>query len=120
MTTKNMKNSTSKVVIAIINKKKFQINVDSDIFDDIFVEAATRAVESQKNNPSFFHKIISIGECYEKGNEHSYEKHYQINMYHVLNNAGMYAIAELVREKIKNLHKIDLQFEPTRSNVGKH
>lgn len=110
-----MKSSTIKVVIVKLNGKRRQVSVDSAIYDDIFIEAATRVVEEQKGDHSFFNKIRIIGECYEKGDENNIEKHYHINMYHILVNAAMYSIAELVREKTKNQHKIDLQLEPARA-----
>ncbi len=114
-----MKPSTTKVVIVKINGKKNQISVDSAIFDDIFVEAATRVVEKYRSDVSFFHKITIIGECYDKADEADFNKHYQVNMYHILVNAGLYSIAELLRTKAKNLHKVDLQLEPARGHAGK-
>jgi len=117
---KTMKSSTTnKVVIVKLNGKKSQITVDSAVHDDIFIEAATRVVEKYRNDMSFFHKIRIIGECYEKAEEADINKHYQINMYHILMNAGLYSVAELLREKAKNLHKVDLQLEPARANAGK-
>lgn len=116
---KTMKSSTNKVVIVKINGKKHQVTVDSEVHDDVFIEAATRVVERYRSNPAFFHKIRIIGECYEKIDEENVEKHYQINMYHVLHNASMFGIAELLREKTKNLHKVDLSLEPARANAGK-
>jgi hypothetical protein len=110
-----MKSSTIKVVIVKLNGKRRQISVDSAIYDDIFIEAATRVAEEHKNDQSFFNKILIVGECYEKGDEKDISKHYQVNMYHVLVNAALYSIAELLREKTLNLHKIDLQSEPILS-----
>lgn len=114
-----MKSSTLKVVIVKINEKKHQVEVDSSIHDDYYVEAATRVVEGYKKNMTFFHKIRIVGECYEKADESNFKKHYQINMYHILLNAGLYSLAELLREKAKNLHNVDLQLEPARANAGK-
>ena len=116
---KTMKSSTAKVVIVKINGKKTQVTVDSEIHDDIFIEAATRVVEKSRKDIAFFHKIRIIGECYEKSDENKPEKHFQINMYHILMNAGLYSIAELLREKARNLHNVDLQLEPARANAGK-
>ncbi len=116
---KTMKSSTNKVVIVKINGKRHQVTVDAADFDDIFIEAATRVIEQYKKDPTFFHKIRIIGECYEKADEKNVEKHFQINMYHILNNASLFSIAELLREKTKNLHKVDLLTEPARANAGK-
>lgn len=110
-----MKSSTIKVVIVKLNGKRRQISVDADIFEDIFIEAATRVVEERKEDISYFNKIRIVGECFEKEFEKDETKHFQVNMYHVLINAGMYSIAELLREKTKNLHNIDLQHEPARA-----
>lgn len=113
-----MKSSTTnKVVIVKINDKRSQVTVDADIHDDIFVEAATRVVEKNRKNMSFFHRIKIIGECYEKSDEQNIQKHYQINMYHILMNAGLYTLAELLREKTKNHHKVDLLFKPVIEHV---
>ncbi len=116
---RTMKSSTAKVVIVKINGKKSRVPVDAAIHDDIFIEAATRVVEKHRKDMSFFHKIRIIGECYEKDDENTPSKHYQVNMYHILMNAGLYSVAELLREKAKNLHNVDLQLEPARANAGK-
>lgn len=116
---RTMKSSTIKVVIVKINGKKHQISVDSEVHDDIFIEASTRIVEKYRDDMTFFHKIRIIGECYLKEDEENIKNHFQINMYHILINAGLYSVAELLREKAKNLHKVDLQLEPARANAGK-
>jgi hypothetical protein len=116
---KTMKSSTAKVVIVNLNKKKYQVTVDAAVYDDIYIEAATRVVEKKKKDMSFFHKMHLIAECYEKADTEKVENHYQLNMYHVLMNAGLYSIAELLRTKAKNLHDVDIQLEPARANAGK-
>jgi hypothetical protein len=116
---KTMKSSTTnKVVIVKLNGKKNQVTVDSAIHEDIFIEAATQVVERYRKDLAFFHKIRIIGECYEKVDETNLNKHYQINMYHILMNAGLYSVAELLRTKAKNLHQVDLRLEPARANAG--
>jgi len=115
----HMKSSTNKDIVVKINGIKNVVTIDSSIFDDIFIEAATRVVEKYKPTPSFFNKIRIIGECYEKKNEIYYDKHYQVNMYHIIINAGLHSLAELLRQKTIDLHKIDLQLEPIRSNARK-
>lgn len=115
---KIMKSSTTKVVIVKINNKRSQVTVDTAIFEDPYVEAATRVVEKQKSNPAFFSKIRVIGLCYFKEDEERPENHQHINMYHILMNAGMYKLADLLREKTFNLSKKDLQIEPARCNAG--
>ncbi len=114
-----MKSPTTKVVVVKINEKKGQVTVDAAVFDDIFIEAATRFVEKQKGDPIFFNKIRVLGYAYVKEDEENLEMHQQINMYHILMNAAMYKVADLLREKTKNLHNIDLRVEPARANAGK-
>ena len=106
-------------MIAKINGKTYQVSVDSAIFDDVYVEAVTRVVENHKKDIEFFHKIKIVAECYDKKDVKNIEKHEQLNMYHILMNAGLYSISELLRVKTKNLHKVDLKQEPVRSNAGK-
>jgi len=114
-----MKSPTAKQMIARINGKTYQISVDSSIFDDVYVEAVTRVVENHKKDITFFHKMKVIAECYEKKDAKDVSKHVTVNMYHILLNAGMYSLSELLRTKTKNLHKIDLQLEPIRTNAGR-
>ena len=116
---KTMKSSTVKTVIVKINGKRSQVTVDAAVYDDVYIEAATRVVEKHKGDMTYFHKILIIGECFLKEDEKKPENHHQINLYHILTNAGLYSIAELLREKAKNLHNVDLQTEPARCNAGK-
>ena len=116
---KVMKSSTIKKIIVKINGKRSIVTVDAAVFDDIVIESATRVIEKHRENLSFFHKILIIGECYEVEHESDPEKHFQINLYHILLNAGLYSVAELLREKTKNLHNVDIQLEPARANVRK-
>ena len=97
----NMKSSTIKKVIVKMKGKGYEVSVDSEIFDDIYIEAATRVVEKNKRNVAFFSKLMIIAECYEKKDVKNVENHFQINMYHILINAGMYSLGELLREKAK-------------------
>lgn len=116
---RTMKSSTTKVVIVKINGKKNQVTVDTAIHDDIFVEAATRVVEKQRGNASYFTKTKLIGLCYLKDDHKNPERHQHVNLYYVLMNAGFYDLAELVRDKTKEAHKVDLQTQPMRCNAGK-
>lgn len=115
-----MKSSVNKVVIVKINKKTHQVTVDSSVFDNIFIEAATQVVEKYKKDMTFFNKICIIGEAYLKENKEKIVEHYQVNLYHILLNAGFYSMAELLRQKTKDLHNVDLKFEPVIANAGKN
>ena len=60
-----MKTSTFKKIV--VKCGKFWMDehtVDSEIFDDVYLEAATRAIERQKNTPGF--KVTIVLECWEK------------------------------------------------------
>lgn len=113
---RTMKLSTVKQMIVSINDKTFEVAVDSSNFDDVYIEAATRIVEKHKKNMTFFHKMKVVADCYEKRHAKTPKKHIQVNMYHILLNAGLYSIAELLREKTKNIHNVDLQLEPVRGS----
>jgi hypothetical protein len=73
-------------------------------------------VEGHRKNMSFFHKMKVVADCYEKRHARKPIEHVQVNMYYVLLNAGLYSIAELLREKTKNIHNVDLQLEPVRGS----
>jgi hypothetical protein len=113
---KIMKSSSIKDVIVKINNTEHLVEVDSNLFDDIFVEAATRVVEKYKKNMPFFHKLKVVVDCREgKQLKVKPKVSYSLNMYFILINAGLYSIAELLREKTNELYKIDLIKEPISS-----
>ncbi len=108
-----MKSSAlKKVVIQCSSFWKDEINVDSEIFDDIFVEAATRAVEKRKNEPGF--QVAVVIECWEKKHTKVPNEHHTLNTYFILVNAGMQDKAEMLRLNFKKLYGIDLQRESMR------
>jgi hypothetical protein len=114
-----MKSLTNiKTVIVNINGEKHHVDVDEDIHDNIFFEAATQVIETHRGDDTYFHKMRLIGECYLKEDEKNPVKHFQFNMYHILNNAGIFSTAALLREKAKNLHDIDIQLQPAIAHAG--
>jgi hypothetical protein len=105
---KIMKSSAIKTVVVSLtadNVSEFEIN--SDIFDDPFLEAATRAVEKCRKVKGAI--IRPITTCWDKKTP---KKTYMYNSYWILVNAGCYAKAEQLREKFKIQHDVDLKNEP--------
>jgi hypothetical protein len=104
---KFMKGSKLKnIVVKCLNWSE-EIEIDSSIFDDIYMEAATQIIEKNKNIPNF--SVAIIMECYEKKDEKKPDKHFIYNTYFVLINAGLYEKAELLRLNFLKLHGIDIQ-----------
>lgn len=108
---KTMKSSAIKTIVAKVNNKtSFELEVDGDIFEDVFFEAATRAVERIKNDPTAtVRPIISV--C-EKKDATKQEAQILCNGYWVLVNAGLYEKAERMRELFKAQNDKDLKEEP--------
>lgn len=86
-----------------------EVTIDPNIFDDVFMEAATRVIEENKDVPEF--EVAVTIECYEKKNINKPEKHHSYNVYFVLVNAGLYEKAEMLRLNFLKHHQIDLKLE---------
>jgi hypothetical protein len=113
---KYMKSSKiKKIVVKCANFWMDEIEVDSEIFDDIYVEAVTRAVERRKSKPGF--TISFIIEAWEKKDFADPYKHYVFNTYKILINAGMHRIAEIIRMNFLKENQIDLRYESLRSDT---
>lgn len=114
---KYMKSSTlKKVVVKCSDFWMDEVEIDSEIFDDVYVEAATRAVEKRKDLPGF--KVTVILECWEKRDFKKPEKHFCYNTYRVLINAGLHEKAEMLRLNFMKMHGIDLQKESLKGENG--
>jgi hypothetical protein len=87
-----------------------KINIDSDLFEDAYMEAATRVVEMNKNNPDF--KVSVIIECFNENDAPYPDKHIIYNSYFVLINGGFHNKAEILRKLVKEEMKVDLKKEP--------
>lgn len=110
MKTNNMKSSTlKKVVVKCADFWEDEFSIDPEIFDDVYVEAATRAIEKRKDLPGF--KVTVILETWEKKDAKKPEKHFCYNTYRILINAGLYEKAEMLRLNFLSMHGIDLQKE---------
>lgn len=104
---KYMKTSkVKKIVVKCANFWMDEFEVDSEIFDDVYVEAATRAVESRQATPGF--KVGIMIECWEKKDFAKPHKHFAYNTYFVLINAGLYEKAEMMRHNFLKMYGSDL------------
>ena len=111
---KSMNPSTLKKIITrctFPNKEYWmdEHEIDSEIFDDVYVEAATRSIEKRKNLPDL--RVAVIIECWEKKDFKKPDRHFCYNTYRVLINAGMHDKAEMLRLNFMRMHGIDLQKE---------
>lgn len=105
---KTMKSSTIKTIVVCLTADNIsEYEIDADLFDDPFVEAATRAVEQNKKTRGAI--VRAIMQCWDKKNPKRIE---MINSYWILLNASCNAKAEQLREKFKMQHQIDLAQEP--------
>lgn len=103
-----------KIVVKCANFWMDEYSIDSEIFDDVYMEAATRSVEKRKNLSGFQVAVIIV--CWEKKDFKRPEKHYGYNTYKVFINAGMYNKAEILRQNFMKMQGIDLQKESLRGD----
>jgi len=114
----------SSVIKKIVVKCRFsetdfwmdEFEVNSKIFDDVYMEAATRAIERRKNLQGF--RVTILLECWEKKNFKKPEKHFCYNTYYVLINAGCHNKAEMLRVNFIKMYGIDLQKESLKGENG--
>jgi hypothetical protein len=105
---KTMKPTGSKTVVVSLTADNIcEFEIDTEIFDDPYLEAATRAVEKYRKVRGAI--IRPITTCWEKK---SPKKICMYNSYWILVNAACYAKAEQLREKFKMQHDVDLKSEP--------
>ena len=115
-----MKNymKSSKIKKIVVKAGDFwmdELEIDSELFDDVYVEAATRAIEKRENVPF---KVGVIIETWEKKDFKKPEKHYCYNTYRVLINAGLHKKGENFRQNFIKLHGVDLQKESLKGENG--
>ena len=107
---KYMKSSKiKKIVVKCAEFWMDEFDVDSEIFDDVYVEAATRAVERRVNLPGF--KVAVIIKCWEKKDFSKPKKHICYNTYRILINAGQHNKAEVMRSNFLKIYGADLRNE---------
>jgi hypothetical protein len=104
------KSSTLKKIVVKSLDWSFELDVDSEMCEDILLEAATRIIEKNKRTKGF--KLAVIMECFEKKNAKVADKHYVYNTYYVMINAGLYEKAEQLRSEFKKTFNVDLKTEP--------
>ena len=103
-------NSATKTFIARLSKDSIhEIDVDTDIFDDPLMEAATRAIEMEKMNRDVI--VPPVIQCWPKTTP---DKGYMYNSYWILVNAARYDRAERLRDKFKMQSGCDLATQPYR------
>ncbi len=103
-----MKSSAIKtIMVRFAHDNQHELEIDADIFEDPFLEAATRAVE--KMGFSKGSMLRSITECWDKTNP---KRQALYNTYWILVNAAHYKEAERLREKFKAQTNCDLALEP--------
>ena len=83
------------------------VEVDSEIHDDVYTEAATRVIEANKNTPNFTVSVVM--ECFDKEDVKNIDKHFVRNTYFILVNASLHEKAEMLRLNFLKANKIDLQ-----------
>ena len=111
---RKMKASTmKKVVVRLSPATMMEFGVDNDIFDDIFMEAATRAIEDMKKKK--YGSIQPIIECWDKK---APKRRCMLNAYWVLVNASAFSKAELLREKYQTQTDVDLSKQPVKGYVN--
>lgn len=113
-----MKSSKVKTIVVECKLKTSsdtkEFDIDPEIFDDIYLEAATRFAEQHvKNNKD---KIPPILSAYEKKDVKNYNKHFCYNSYYIIVNAGFHKKAEIMRKNFMSISGIDLQKESLKSN----
>lgn len=90
-----------------------QFDIDSEIFDDVLLEAATRFAEQHVNKQNA--KIAPVLTAFEKKYSKNYEKHICYNSYYIIINAGFHRKAEIMRKNFMSVTGIDLKLEKIKT-----
>jgi hypothetical protein len=117
MIEKKMKSSKIKTVVVECKLKdsvdKKQFDLDSEIFDDILLEAATRFAEQHVKKKNV--RMAPILTAWDKKNTNNFEKYYCYNSYFVVINAGFHKKAEIMRKNFLAATGIDLKLEKMKT-----
>ena len=112
-----MKSSKVKTVVVECKLKDSldvkEFDIDPEIFDDIYLEAATRFAEQHVRKQNA--KIAPILSAYEKKDVKNFDKHFCYNSYYVIINAGFHRKAEIMRRNFLTISGVDLQKESLKS-----
>jgi hypothetical protein len=95
------------IMVRFSHDNEHELEIDSDIFEDPFLEAATRAVEKIGFTKGTI--LRPITECWDKNNP---KRTGLYNTYWILVNAAHYKEAERLRDKFKSQSDCDLAMEP--------
>jgi len=106
------------IVVRLTADNVSEFDIDMDIFDDPFMEAATRAVEKTKKQR--YGIIRAVTECWDKKVPKKSQIVYMYNSYWVLVNASCFSKAEQLRDKFKMQTNCDLAHEPIHSRGVKN
>jgi hypothetical protein len=102
-----------KKVIVFLDKDRYEMEVDSEEFEDYKLEACTRIIERLFSAGNF--KVPAIMFCEEvAGKKTKYGGTY--NTYKLIINAGYHSKAELLRKICLKEDKIDWANEPIQSS----
>lgn len=117
MTNKTKSSTVKKVVVECKLKDSVDIkeyDIDSEIFDDIQIEAATRFVEQHiKEKKS---KIAPTLTVFEKKHEKNVDKYVSCNSYHMIVFAGFHKKAEIMRKNFLSACGVDLKTQGIKSD----
>ena len=94
--------------------KTVEFDIDSEIFDDVYLEAGTRFVENLAKKSG--QKITPILTTFERKDIKNYKKHFAYNSYFLLINAGQYRKAEVVRQNFIKMTNVDLKLESIKND----
>lgn len=109
METLNMK---MKQVTVTSGDWKETVDIDAEIFDDIYAEACTKIIEQMAQNRQI--RLAAVMICWADGDIG--KKLITYNSYKILINAGLHKQAEFLRKNLYNQTKIDWATEPIKSN----
>lgn len=109
----SMRSKLKKVIVRCLDWTE-EFDIDPNIFDDVYMEAATRALEKRKDGEKFL--VTVVMETYLKIDIKKPQKHYVYNTYFVLINAGLHFKAEMMRLNFLKSHGIDLRKESLKGD----
>ena len=102
-----------KIIVTSANWKE-TIQVDSDVFEDVYIEACTRAIEKMAKKKKI--NIGSVMVCWESGDS---KNPVTCNSYKMLINAGLHYVAAAAKKNLSAQGDIDWESEPFRSSAKK-
>jgi hypothetical protein len=109
----SMRSKLKRVIVRCLDWVE-EFDIDPVIFDDVYMEAATQALEKRKDGEKFL--VTVVMETYLKADEKKSQKHYVYNTYFVLINAGLHFKAEMMRLNFLKSHGIDLRKESLKGD----